>query len=203
MTTERARSKADRRAAILREAARLFADRGFAGVSIEDLGAAVGVRGPAVYKHFTGKQAVLAAILLGASEQLLTGGRAVIEGTGAGAHDPLAALVAFHVDFALRDADVIRVQDRDLANLDDDARKRVRRLQREYVELWVDVLAGIHGTADAADLRMRAHATFGLINSTPHSVRSHGRRMAIKSARPLLENMALAALLVTASPIAP
>ena len=28
---------------------------------------------------------------------------------------------------------------------------------------------------------MRAHATFGLINSTPHSVRSHGRRMAVKS----------------------
>jgi hypothetical protein len=47
---------------------------------------------------------------------------------------------------------------------------------------------------------MRAHATFGLINSTPHSVRSHGRRMAIKSARPLLENMALAALLVADGP---
>jgi hypothetical protein len=48
---------------------------------------------------------------------------------------------------------------------------------------------------------MRAHATFGLINSTPHSVRNHGSRMAIKSARPLLESMALAALLVTASPL--
>ena len=45
---------------------------------------------------------------------------------------------------------------------------------------------------------MRAHATFGLINSTPHSVRSHGRRIAIKRARPLLESMALAALMATA-----
>lgn len=194
MTTERARSKADRRAAILREAARLFADRGFAGVSIEDLGAAVGVRGPAVYKHFTGKQAVLAAILLGASEQLLTGGRAVIEGTGAGAHDPLAALVAFHVDFALRDADVIRVQDRDLANLDDDARKRVRRLQREYVELWVDALAGIHPAATPPELRVRAHAVFGLINSTPHSVRGLRPAPSDASVRRILQSLAGAAL---------
>jgi AcrR family transcriptional regulator len=192
MTTERARSKADRRAAILREAARLFADRGFAGVSIEDLGAAVGVRGPAVYKHFTGKQAVLAAILLGASEQLLTGGRAVIERTGD--HDPLAALVAFHVDFALRDADVIRVQDRDLASLDDDARKRVRRLQREYVELWVDVLAGIHPAATPPELRVRAHAVFGLINSTPHSVRGLRPAPSDASVRRILQSLAGAAL---------
>jgi hypothetical protein len=48
---------------------------------------------------------------------------------------------------------------------------------------------------------MRAHAAFGLINSTPHSVRSHGRSVAVKSARPLLESMALAALMVTASPV--
>jgi hypothetical protein len=43
---------------------------------------------------------------------------------------------------------------------------------------------------------MRAHATFGLINSTPHSVRNHGRKMASRTARPLLEGMALAALTV-------
>ncbi|KHK95289.1 TetR family transcriptional regulator [Microbacterium mangrovi] len=193
MTTERARSKADRRAAILREAARLFADRGFAGVSIEDLGAAVGVRGPAVYKHFTGKQAVLGAILLGASEQLLSGGRAVIDDV-AGPDDRLDALVAFHVDFALRDADVIRVQDRDLASLEEGARNRVRRLQREYVELWVGVLADIHPTATAPELRVRAHAVFGLINSTPHSVRGLRPAPTDASVRGILQSLARAAL---------
>ena len=50
---------------------------------------------------------------------------------------------------------------------------------------------------------MRAHATFGLINSTPHSVRSHGRRIAVKPARPLLESMALAALMAPAVPEPP
>ncbi len=145
--TERDRAKADRQAAILREAARLFAERGFSGVSLEDLGGAVGVSGPAVYRHFANKQALLGAILLQVSEKLLSGGRDVL----AREEDPgvrLAALVAFHVDFALHDADVIRVQDRDLASLRDEDRNRVRRLQREYVELWIQVLAQLHPDAD-------------------------------------------------------
>ncbi|MNT93958.1 hypothetical protein D3C72_2355400 [compost metagenome] len=63
----------------------------------------------------------------------------------------------------------------------------------------MDVLARIHPATDGSELRMRAHATFGLINSTPHSVRSHGRKVAAGTARPLLESMALAALLVDAT----
>lgn len=61
--TGRERAKADRHASLLREAARLFADRGYSGVSLEDIGAAVGVSGPAVYRHFANKQALLGTIL--------------------------------------------------------------------------------------------------------------------------------------------
>ena len=75
--TERDRAKADRQSALLQEAARLFAERGFTGVSLEDLGAAVGVSGPAVYRHFANKQALLGAILLRVSERLRDGGRRV------------------------------------------------------------------------------------------------------------------------------
>jgi hypothetical protein len=106
--------------------------------------------------------------------------------------------VEFQVDFALGKPDVIRVQDRDFSNLSEQDQSAVRALQLDYVEVWVDVLAKLHPDTDTSELRMRAHATFGLINSTPHSVRSHGRKMAARSARPLLESMALAALLVEA-----
>lgn len=200
--TQRSRAKETRRQALLSAAASLFAVNGFNRVSLEDLGAAAGVSGPAVYRHFPGKQAVLGALLLSVSQDLLDGGQRVVADAG----DPAAALgrlVQFHVDFALSNPDVIRVQDRDFSNLSDEDQAEVRALQRSYVELWVDVLAGIHTETDTADLRMRAHATFGLINSTPHSVRNHGRRMAIKSARPLLENMALAALTAPDAPPAP
>ena len=191
--TERDRAKADRQAAILHEAARLFAERGFSGVSLEELGAAVGVSGPAVYRHFANKQALLGAILVRVSERLLSGGRHVIAADEAPAAR-LAGLIRFHVDFALSDAEVIRVQDRDLASLSDDDRHRVRRLQREYVELWMAVLAQTHPQRSEADLRVRAHACFGLINSTPHSVRGARSAPADSTVRSILESMAHAAL---------
>lgn len=198
-TTQRGQAKENRRQALLSSAAALFAVDGFNRVSLEDLGAAAGVSGPAVYRHFAGKQAVLGALLLSVSQDLLDGGRRVVADSD-GAAVALRSLVEFHVDFALNNPDVIRVQDQDFSNLADDDQAEVRTLQRNYVELWVDVLSGLHPDTEDAELRMRAHATFGLINSTPHSVRSHGRRIAVKRARPLLQSMALAALMAPAVP---
>jgi AcrR family transcriptional regulator len=184
--TLRSRAKANRREALLAAAARLFAERGYNGVSLEELGAAAGVSGPAVYRHFEGKQALLGALLVGVSEHLSSGGQAVV----AAAPDDAAALralVQFHVDFALSNPDVIRVQGQDLGKLADDDRHAVRALQRTYVELWVQVLARLHPEVDTASLRIRAHAAFGLINSTPHSART-------TDTREILEQMALAGL---------
>lgn len=192
--TDRDRAKADRHAALLHEAARLFAERGFASVSLEELGAAVGVTGPAVYRHFANKQAMLGAILVGVSERLLAGGREVVE-TRTTPTERLDGLVRFHVDFALADADVIRVQDRDLESMSDDDRHTVRRLQREYVEVWVGVLDDLRPGSDAAELRVRAHACFGLINSTPHSVRALRDAPDQTAVRGILESMARTALL--------
>lgn len=188
-TTARRRAKAERRDALLRAAARLFARHGFDGVSLEDLGSSAGISGPAVYRHFPSKQAVLAAILVGASERLLVGGRAAVE---AAADDDaaLTSLIRFHVDFATTDPDVIRVQDRDLATLAEVDRQAVRDLQRTYVDLWVDVLARLSPATERAELRLRAQATFGLLNSTPFSARA----LTAGRTRELLEEMALASL---------
>lgn len=191
--TDRDRAKADRHAAILHEAAALFAERGFSGVSLEDIGGAVGVSGPALYRHFANKQALLGAILVEVSERLLAGGRAVLA-THQDADEQLDAIIAFHVEFALRDADVIRVQDRDLASLSDDDRHTVRRLQREYVEVWIGILSAVHPERDADDLRVRAHACFGLINSTPHTVRASRSRPGERDVRVILRTMARASL---------
>jgi len=194
--TARDRAKAVRRAALLSAAARLFAERGFDGVTLEDIGAAAGVSGPAVYRHVSGKGALLGAILVDVSERLLTGGRGVADAATPG--DVLAALVDFHVAFALAEADVIRVQDRELDRLSPDDRSRVRTLQNAYVDVWSDALRADRPAVDpavdtAAERRVRALACFGLINSTPHSVRGlRGARAA--RVHGILSAMALAAL---------
>jgi AcrR family transcriptional regulator len=156
---------------------------------MDDVGAAVGVTGPAIYRHFASKDAMLAEMLLRISERLLAGGSEQVAEAGDDAERQLRALIAFQVDFALANPALITVQDRDLGNLADADAAQVRRLQRRYVEVWVAVLARLHPGADAAACRARAHAIFGLINSTPHSAgRLSGTAMAA-----LLGDMAWAA----------
>lgn len=190
--TSRSQAKAIRRTALLDAAASLFAQRGFNGVSIEELGTAAGVSGPAVYRHFSGKQDLLGALLVGVSEDLLTGGQAVMDGTD-DADTALRGLIAFHVDFAVAKPDVIRVQDRDFESLREDDRRQVRTLQRGYIEQWVYVLGLLHPEREPAVLRLQAQAVFGLINSTPHSWQVPGR-LGAATARSVLESMAQAAL---------
>jgi AcrR family transcriptional regulator len=178
-----------RREQILQAAAQLFAERGSRAVGVDDVGAAVGVTGPAIYRHFASKDAMLAEMLLRISEHLLAGGSERIAHAGDDAAAQLRALIAFHVDFALDNPALITVQDRDLGSLTETDAAQVRRLQRRYVEVWVTVLARLHPGADAMTSRARAHAVFGLINSTPHSAGRLGRPAMAR----LLADMAWAA----------
>lgn len=159
-----------RRSQIVTTAARLFAEHGFHGVSVADLGTACGISGPALYRHFSSKDAILAEMLVGISERLLTEGRRRA-GAATRPADALHALIGWHVEFALEHRDLIVVQDRDWSALPAGAREQVRTLQREYVEVWVDVLARTRPEWDRPTAQAAAHATFGLINSTPHSAR--------------------------------
>ncbi|MDF2898059.1 SACE_7040 family transcriptional regulator [Rhodococcus erythropolis] len=187
--TRRDQMKADRRRQLLNAAARLIAERGFVSVRLEDLGAAVGISGPAVYRHFPNKDAVLVELLVGISTRLHEGGSAAAEAADSPSA-ALDALVEFHLDFALGEPDLIRIQDRDLESLPADARRQVRQTQRKYVEVWVGVLEQLDPQLDQADARIKAHATFGLINSTPHSANPASPARA----RRVLRDMTLAAL---------
>jgi AcrR family transcriptional regulator len=180
-----------RREQILATAAELFARRGFHGVSVADLGAACGISGPALYRHFASKDAMLAEMLVSISEELLAVGRSRVAQAD-GPREALHALVGWHVDFALHSRPLIVVQDRDWDSLPDDARERVRSLQRRYVDLWVTQLREVRPGLTAKQGRAMAHAAFGLINSTPHSA-----LLAEGEMRALLESMALRALGVT------
>src|SRR5215204_7209837 len=84
-----------RREQILQAAARLFAERGARAVGVDDVGAAVGVTGPAIYRHFASKDAMLAEMLLRISERLLEGGSEVVAEAGDDVRGQLRALIAF------------------------------------------------------------------------------------------------------------
>jgi AcrR family transcriptional regulator len=190
----RSRLKSDRRLQLLAAAERLFAERGFLAVRLEDIGAAAGVSGPAIYRHFPNKESLLVELLVGISASLLAGARAVSDRGDDGAAT-LDGLIDFHLDFALGEPDLIRIQDRDLAHLPAPAERQVRKAQRQYVEIWVGVLRELnHGRAEA-DARLMAHAVFGLLNSTPHSMKSADTKPARAArSRAVMRAMTIAAL---------
>jgi AcrR family transcriptional regulator len=157
-----------RREQILATAAELFAQKGFHGVSIAELGAACGFSGPAIYRHFRSKDAVLAEMLVSISDELLSVGRERVA-AAATPEEALRALIDWHVTFALEHKALIVVQDRDWSALPLEAREKVRDTQRKYVEVWVKQLRAIHTDLAPKPARASVHATFGLLNSTPHS----------------------------------
>lgn len=189
-----------RREEILDAASVLFAERGYHGVSIDDLGAAVGLSGPAIYRHFTGKEDVLAQMLLRISRHLHDEGARCVTS----AADPAAALGAllrFHASFSLSQPALIVVHGRELANVPEPARRQIRRLQRLYVEEWVGVLSELMPEAATSRLRVAVHAAIGLLNSTPYTTGAHGEAELDTGAMAgLLVAMARAALLAAAAP---
>lgn len=157
-----------RRAELVSIAADLFAERGYAGVTVDDIGVAAGVSGPALYHHFTSKEALLGEMLIGISEFLLDGGRSVV---AAGGDDVLERLVRFHAEFAVDDRSLITVHFRDLVHTSATDHDRVRSLQGEYVGLWADAIRRRRPEYSAEVAAAAAHAVLGLINSTPFSAR--------------------------------
>ncbi|GAB2656135.1 TetR/AcrR family transcriptional regulator [Saccharopolyspora gloriosae] len=186
--SEPATSRPSRREQILDAAAELFARYGFHGVGIDDIGRAVGISGPALYRHFRGKDAMLAEMLTGISDRLLDAGRSRASSTA----EPLRTLdelVRRHVEFALTNPALISVHLRDLDSLAANERHRVREAQRGYVEVWVEVLRLARPELDQPTARATVHAVLGLINSTPYSAHLDTAAMTA-----LLHRMAMSAL---------
>ncbi len=178
--------KESRRRALLSSAATLFAVDGFNRVSIEDLGAAVGVSGPAVYRHFAGKQAVLAALLVSVSQELLDGGR---RGGGGCRRPRCRPGPARPVPRRLRAAQARRHPGPG-PRPRPSHRRRPGRGPRPPATLRRAVgrraCAASRPATDAAELRLRAQATFGLHQLHPAPQQPWPASVA-GIARPLLE----------------
>ncbi|WP_246497954.1 TetR/AcrR family transcriptional regulator [Natronoglycomyces albus] len=158
-----------RRQQILDVAIKLLARHGYHGVSMDDIGAAANITGPALYHHFKGgKEQMLAEALIPVSERMLAGGKQ--HSGGPNPPDPAAALEAlvnFHVSFAVESPEVIVLHLHELDRLPEEPRKRVRKLQRAYVEEWVGLLCRLRPGLKPEEARVLAHGAFGLMNSTP------------------------------------
>ncbi|WP_285502610.1 TetR/AcrR family transcriptional regulator [Actinokineospora sp. NBRC 105648] len=157
-----------RREELLSAATRLFRERGFPAVSMEDIGAATGIAGPSIYRHFSSKS----DILLAASRRMADRLRLGLEDSLASAvdaRDALARLSRSYVDTVLRSDDLIAVYTTELANLPERDARELRALQRGYVAEWVRLLREITPTLTEPAARVTVHAALTIVNDLPRT----------------------------------
>jgi AcrR family transcriptional regulator len=149
---------------ILEAAAQLVSRHGYHDVSMADIGAAAGVTGSAIYRHFEGKSAVLVALLDRILDDLAEQTAAVL----ARPADPRAVLgdlVAGQVRFVLEQRSLAVVFYQESTYLPEVDRTRLRRKQRLYIEEWVTVLGQIRTDVPIEERRTLVHAAIGSLQS--------------------------------------
>lgn len=152
-----------RREALLQEAIRLFAERRYASVGIEDVAASLGMAGPSVYNHFDTKMDLLVTALNRGAAYLYmqaSDGLAVSDS----AQDALSGLVASYVDFALTHPALVDLLVTEVRNLPEPHRDAALTAQRDYIEEWVHLLRQCHPDRARSAARLQVQAVLSLVN---------------------------------------
>lgn len=147
------------RPAVLRAALTLFAERGYRVTTMADIGEALGVRGPSLYKHVGSKQELLAEIVLTTMQTLLAGQERAVA-AGGPAPVRLRRVVEAHVRYHATHREQAFVGNRELGALAEPARSEILELRRQYQRgLRAVIEEGcVAGDFVAADPRLTAFA---------------------------------------------
>lgn len=156
---------------ILDAAAALFYEKGFHGVGVDEIGQRVGISGPGLYRHFKGKDEILAALFNESVEELIAGTAAVY----AEPHRDLERLIHHHVDFAMSHRHLVNVYEHEERSLVEPWKSHFQRRERHYAARWEEALARCFESASPEDLAGAAQAAIGMIHSVARWPR-HARR---------------------------
>jgi AcrR family transcriptional regulator len=182
-------TRSQRKSALLQAAADLFAARGYHAVSTDDIGRAVGISGPGVYRHFGSKVELLTTLCDAAMDHLLDGSRAIVGSAGVGSA-ATARLVEFHVEFAATERALLAVYLREQRELPVRELRQLRRRQREYEGVWCAAISAERADLAEPDVRAVVKVVLSMLNGTAYIRDSIPRARLVG----LLEQLAAGAL---------
>ncbi|MBW0089985.1 TetR/AcrR family transcriptional regulator [Pseudonocardia sp. KRD-184] len=156
-----------RKSALLQAAADLFAAKGYHAVSTDDIGRAVGISGPGVYRHFASKVELLTTLCDAAMDHLLDGSRTIVERDGP-RPAVIARLVEFHVQFAANERALLAVYLREQRELPVRELRQLRRRQREYESVWCGAISSERSDLAESDVRAVVKVMLSMLNGTAH-----------------------------------
>ena len=151
----------DTRQRILAAAAEAFSEKGFHGVGMDELGRRAGLAGPSLYRHFSGKDEILATLLNEAMDELMAATGPVPGDPGGG----LEPALRHHIEFAQAHRHLVSLYQREVRSLAEPWRRRFGRRQAQYTGRWEALLARRFPGLDAAAVPVAAQACLGMIFS--------------------------------------
>lgn len=153
-----------RKQRILDSAVELVARDGYAAVNLTDIGAAAGIVGSGIYRHFDSKGAILVELFDQVIDRLIENADRAL----AARVDPAAtaaSLVRMHIDLTLSERKLLRIYVQESRNLPDSDQIRLRWKQRHYIDLLIDILMSARPEVSRPEAQLAVHASFGAIHS--------------------------------------
>ena len=153
-----------RRAAILAAAAKLFRERGFRATSLDDIGAAAGVSGPAIYRYFSSKHDLLAVLI----EEAAIAWRQTVDLVLSEDTPPMVTLehlIDAAVALELKNGNLRPLFHQERRMLDDNARRRMARIDRVTMAEWVHLLCEVQPSLTEEDARVAVVMIDGMLRS--------------------------------------
>jgi AcrR family transcriptional regulator len=190
-------SKTPRQRDFIAAAARLFSACGYHSVGINDISAELGLSGPAIYRHYPSKEALLVAVLDEAITSHLEEVRDIVS-SGSTPRETLDAIVDHHIKFAYGEIENIVTWRTEFRSLPEADRHYLRYLQRLYIDEWVRTVRSVRRDLTDDQVRACCHAAIAILQSPTEFRGPLGRR----ELTPLLSRMAIEALLAEPDDVA-
>ncbi|MER6667856.1 TetR/AcrR family transcriptional regulator [Amycolatopsis japonica] len=162
-----------RREQILTAATGLFGQRGFRSVSMEEIGAAAGIAGPSVYRHFPSKAALMVAIGHRAADRLALAAERALRTDDE--RDALRRLAASYVHTLLRTPELLVSFSGSPMELPERDKADLIRVQRDYVARWIALTSEVHPELSLREVKITVHAALTIANDLARTRRVNGR----------------------------
>lgn len=160
----------------IREAAqRLFAQYGYAAVSMREIAREVGVQVGALYLYTPDKQSLLLDLMLTHLDELIDAWRSVDRAEVPAKR--LEAFVAFHIDYHLDRRDAVFLAYMELRSLNEESFQVIEAARRRYELILEGILAdgAREGVFEIADVRLSTMAILAMLTGPHVWFREDGR----------------------------
>jgi AcrR family transcriptional regulator len=152
---------AETRARLLRSALVLFRERGYHGAGTNEIGAAAGMTGPSIYRHFATKDDLLVAAVLEGARQLGVGAAAALH--EADTERALTLLCTTFVEVGLDDPELLCVYFYESRHLPDESRVSLDASANRYLAHYQRLVAELLPKVSDEEIHIRILAAWHMV----------------------------------------